>query len=373
MQKTDILIVGAGVVGLAIAEHLSKYRHEIVLIEKHDGFGREASSRNSEVLHAGLYHNENLLKTKLCVRGNRLLYNLCEHNNIPHLKIGKILVAQNQSEISRLEDVRTQAIKNGAGELKFLSSKEMNDFEPFVRAAAGLHSPETGIIDSHSLMSFFEETAKSKGTIIAYNCELLGLEKTNDSYKAAIRDADGEIIDFASNIVINAAGLCADVVAGSLNLDIDALGYKIYPCKGEYFSVSGKHKGKMRHLIYPTPVPGFSGNHPTISLDGRIRIGPNLFYVDEINYSVDDSHRIEFFHDIQSYLPFIEYDDLSPDMAGIRPKLYKKGQPFRDFVIQEESGKGFAGFINLIGIESPGLTACMAIAEYVENIINNLS
>lgn len=372
MDKVDVIIVGAGVLGLAIAERLSSKGREIVVVEKHDGFGKEASSRNSEVIHAGLYYPKDSLKARLCVEGNRMLYTLCEQKGIPFQKTGKIVVAGNDDEAEKVDKLYEQGIENGAEGLRLLKKREINQMEPLANCIAGLYSPETGIFDSHSLMKYLEQTSKSNGVILAYNCEVKGICRDNGSFIFDICDADGELIQLRSYFLINAAGLFSDRIAEMAGIDIDAVDYRLQPCKGEYFSVSNRHKGKLKCLIYPKPTSISLGIHTIFSLSGSIKLGPNAFYVDTFDYDVEPSHQEEFYFGIRRYLPFIEYNDLSPDMAGIRAKLQVGGGEFRDFVIAEESKKGIPGLINLIGIESPGLTACLAIAEKVAEIMLDL-
>ncbi len=369
MEKTDILIIGAGVIGLAIAERLSSSGKDIILVEKNDGFGRETSSRNSEVIHAGMYYPENSLKASLCVEGNRMLYELCEEKSIPYRKTGKIIIAANDEEIEKINNIYEQGRLNGVEELELLTKTEIKNIEPFVNGKMGIYSPETGIVDTHQLMKYLEQNSKSNGVIIAYNCRVEAISREAANFAIDICDADDEIMHIQSSIVINAAGLSSDRIAEFSGIDINAACYKLYPCKGEYFSVSGRHKGKLKHLVYPIPSSISLGIHTVLNLDKSIKLGPNAFFIDTIDYKVDPSHQEEFYYSVSKFLPFIGYDDLSPDMAGIRPKLQKEGDDFHDFVIAEESTKAMPGFINLIGIDSPGLTACLSIAEKVKNMV----
>lgn len=372
VDRVDVLIVGAGVVGLAIAERLSREarKHsDIVVVERHDGFGRETSSRNSEVIHAGLYYEESLLKTRLCVRGNPLLYELCAAQRIPHRKTGKIIVAVDQGEVEKLQAIMEQAAANGVTGLRLLGAREVQMLEPEVYAVAALYSAESGIVDSHALMAYLERTAEGRGATIAYSCQVTGVQRSSHGYAVSILDADGENVEIETAVLINAAGLSADAVAEMAGIDADEAGYRIHPCKGEYFSVSSRHHGKLGMLVYPVPTPVHLGAHAVLGLDDRLKIGPGALYVDQIHYDVDPSHRGEFFQKARRFLPFLEEEDLTPDMAGIRPKLYRAGEPFRDFVIREEAERGLDGLVNLVGIESPGLTSCLAIAEMVAGLL----
>jgi len=368
MEKVDIVIIGAGVVGLAIAWKLSSHKKEIVVLERHDSFGRETSSRNSEVTHAGMYYPADSLKARLCVEGNRLIRELCQEYNIPHAMTGKIIVANNDDEKNKIEFLFDQGNRNGVFGLRLLNKRSILSLEPHVLAAAGLWSPTTGIVDSHRLMNFFAQSAGDAGVTIAYACTVAGLQKVPTGYRVEIRDTTGETVFMASEVVINAAGLGADQIAAMAGIDIDAAGYRLHPCKGEYFAVADRHRGKLAHLVYPAPTVISLGVHSVLKLDGSLKLGPNAFYVDTLNYDIDVSHRREFYESTRKYLPFIEYKDLQPDMAGIRAKLQAADETFRDFVIREESNRGLPGLVNLIGLESPALTASPAIARYVESL-----
>jgi L-2-hydroxyglutarate oxidase LhgO len=371
MDRVDIVIIGAGVVGLAVAERLSRTRKgsELVVLERHESFGRETSSRNSEVIHAGLYYAEHLLKTTLCIRGNPLLYELCRKEAIPHRKTGKIIVATNDEERQQLAGILEQARVNGAGEVRLLSSEEIETMEPYVSGTAGLYSPESGILDSHQLMSYLERAAASRGATLAYGTEVIGLEKSVEGYVVEVRDTDGQQLQLESAVVVNSAGLWADRIAWMAGIDTEAEGYRIHPCKGEYFSISSRHQGKIGRLVYPAPSTGALGIHVVLGLDDRLKIGPNALYVDEISYQVDPGHQADFYAKAGRFLPFLEPDDLAPDMSGIRPKLYGEGEPMRDFIIQEEGDRGLSGLVNLVGMESPALTSCLAIAEAVDRLL----
>ncbi|MEA1927737.1 MAG: NAD(P)/FAD-dependent oxidoreductase [Candidatus Auribacterota bacterium] len=371
MEKVDITVVGAGVVGLAIAAELSGEGKEIVVVERHDGFGREASSRNSEVVHAGIYYLKDFFKTRLCTEGRRILYELSPRVDIPIRKCGKLIIAIEESDLQVIEALKNRAEENGVEGLRLLSRDEVRAIEPRVRAAGGLWSSGTGIIDSHRLMAYLEKKA-SGDTTFAYNCELIALEKKGEGYLVRIRDADGENYEFLSRIVINSAGLGAEKVALMAGIDTTAAGYTIYPCKGEYFRVGVADGSLFSHLVYPPPTDISLGLHTVVDLQGGMKIGPSAFYVDDIDYTIDEQHREDFFLAAQKYLPDLQREHLSPDMAGIRTKLYRKGEAERDFVIHHEEDRGLPGLINLIGIESPGLTASPAIGRYVKKLVEEL-
>jgi len=361
-NQFDITIIGAGVIGLSIAAELSRRKGlNILVLEKNGSFGMETSSRNSEVIHAGIYYPPGLLKTRLCGEGNRSLFEYCAKKDIPHRRTGKVIVAVEQREEEDLLNLKAQALENGVDDLSVLTSREVRDMEPSINAVMALHSPSTGIIDSHGLMRSLLIEAEFAGTIFSYRSEVTSIRKQSEAYEIEINN--GYSIRSAS--IINCAGLHADKIAALAGMDIDFLGYRLKPCKGSYFSASPSPQLKM--LVYPVPARHNEGLgiHATLDLGGRVRFGPDTEYVGSIDYEVDAGRRGKFFEAIRRYLPAINEDSLFPDMSGIRPKLQGPGEPYRDFVICEESAKGFPGFINLIGIESPGLTSCIPLAKHV--------
>lgn len=367
MEKVNISVIGAGVVGLAVVEILSRnFDGDIVVFEKNDKFGQETSSRNSEVIHAGIYYPKESLKSKLCLKGNRMLYEFCRENDINHKKCGKLIVSISRKEAEKIEAIYANAVSVGVPELKLLSEEEIKELEPKAHGLNGIFSGSTGIIDSHGLMEYLYRTAKENGVMFAFGSEITGLKKANGNY--IIKTAKAE--EVLSDCIINCAGLNSDQVAAMAGFDIQKFGYRIHYCKGDYFSVTGS-KGKLRHLVYPVPhEEGVGlGVHATLDLQGYIRLGPDDTFVNGINYDVDVSKKSEFFKFAKDYLPWLIEDSLMPDTSGIRPKLQGPGDGFRDFVIKEESDKDFPGFINLIGIESPGLTASLAIGEHVLSLI----
>lgn len=368
-NEVDVVIIGAGVVGLAIAAELSEQGRSVFVFERNSTFGQETSSRNSEVIHAGIYYPEDSLKAKLCVEGNRLLYEICEKHNIPHKRSGKIIVAADEEQIPKLENIYNQAVKNGVDNLELLSRNDIQKIEPNIIGRAGILSPSTGIIDTHSLMSFFHMYSIEHGSEFLFETEVVGLDKINTGWKVSVRDWEG-ISDLVAQVVINCAGLNSDTIAELAGVNND--NYRIYYCKGEYFSLSAKHRGSVNRLVYPTPEQASLGVHVVLSLDGMMRLGPNAHYVDAIDYKVDKSQQEEFFKSAKRLLPFIEFNDLTPDFAGIRPKLQGPEDLSRDFVICHEVQAGFSGLINLVGIESPGLTASLAIAKEVSSMVSDI-
>ena len=362
----DVTIIGAGVVGLAIAAETSKGDKQIYILEKNDTFGQETSSRNSEVIHSGIYYPANSIKAATCVEGNALLYQLCQEYGVEHKNFTKLVVATCDEEIGEIEALLKKGQANGTPGLKIIPKSEIEKMEPNITATAALYCPTTGVVDSHGLMQCFIAIATRNDAHIAYRAEVTAIEKTADGYRVTAAN-DDETFTFNTMVIINCAGLHSDKVAALAGIDVDEAGYRLHFCKGEYFSVGNGKQKLVSRLVYPVPPAKTTGLgvHVTIGLDGRMRLGPSVEYVSEIEYSVDINKKQMFFDSAKTFLPFIEYDDLEPEMAGMRPKLQGPGGEYRDFIIQEESDKGLPGLINLIGIESPGLTASPAIARYV--------
>lgn len=365
-MDTNITIIGAGVVGLAIAAKLSERFSDVFVLEKNLKFGQETSSRNSEVIHSGIYYPTNSLKAKLCVRGNRMLYEYCEAKQINHKRIGKLVVATDSEEEKILHKVFNQSRINGVLDGTLLSKEEAVSLEPNILCTAAIFFPSTGIVDSHGLMKQLETDAINSNATFAYNSEVIGIVKIDDGYRITVKEGSGTY-SFTTKFVVNAAGLNSDTIAKISGTFEPS--YQLYYWKGEYFSVSNKKNERIKHLIYPVPHENNTGLgiHATLDLDGRMKLGPDATFLNDrtIDYSVDKAEKELFYRSVNKYLPFIELEDLNSDQAGIRPKLQKKGDLVRDFIIKEESEKGYPNFINLIGIESPGLTSCLAIAEYV--------
>ena len=369
LAEIDVAIIGAGVIGLATAREISQGKKEVFVFEKNRTFGLETSSRNSEVIHAGIYYPEDSFKAKLCVEGKNLLYKLCDKYNIAYKKSGKIIVAADENEINWLKELYEQGKKNGVKDLTLLSRTELKKLEPNIEARAGLLSPSSGIFDSHSLLKFLYSQAREKGAEFVFNTEVIGVGKAGTKYEIQIKDRDG-ISAFVTHVVVNCAGLKSDQIAQLTGIDIVKSGYKLHYCKGEYFSLDSKYKNLISRLIYPAPEQAGHGIHWRQALDGRVLLGPSARYVEEIDYTVDKTHKQAFYDSVKKFLPLVELEDLEPESAGIRPKLQGPGENFRDFVITHEEEAGFPGLINLIGIESPGLTASLAIAKYVSGIMS---
>jgi len=371
-DRVDTIIIGAGVVGLAVAAELSAGQDEraVVFMDKNERFGMETSSRNSEVIHAGIYYPTGSLKAELCVAGKHLLYEFCERWSIPHNRCGKIIVANSEEEADSLQELLEQARANGVEDLEELNHAKLAALEPHICADKALLSPSTGVINSHVLMERLEDIAMQNGALPAYCHHVQEIEPLQEGYRVYFTNPDGSKDAMECEVLINSAGLQADRVAALTGIDPVSCGYRIHPCKGEYFSLPPKKAALINHLIYPPPLQALTGlgTHVTKTLDGRLRLGPNAVYVDEEDYSVDPARAGDFYRSVKPFLPFIEEEDLEPEMAGIRPKLSGPGEDFRDFVIVEESANGRPGLINLVGIESPGLTACLAIARRVSSL-----
>ena len=371
LAEINVAIIGAGVIGLATAREIAQGKKEVFVFEKNRTFGLETSSRNSEIIHAGIYYPEDSLKAKLCVEGKSLLYKLCDRYNIAYKKSGKIIVAASKNETTQLENLYEQGRKNGVDDLVLLSRTELKRLEPNVEARAGLLSPSSGILDSYTLLKFLYSQAREKGAEFVFDTEVIGIERAGAKYKVQIKDRDG-ISDFVAHVIVNCAGLNSDKIAQLAGIDIAKAGYKLHYCKGEYFSLSSKYRNLVSRLIYPVPEQAGHGIHLRQGLDGRVLLGPSAHYVEAIDYAVDETQKQAFYNSAKRFLPLVELEDLAPESAGIRPKLQGPGEAFRDFVIAHEEKASFPGLINLIGIESPGLTASPAIARYVDRMMDEL-
>ena len=373
MEKVDVIIVGAGVVGLAVAEAVSRLHpdKEVVLLEKWEKFGQETSGRNSEVIHGGMYYPTGSLKARLCVEGNKLLYEYCAKHKVAHQKIGKIIITRNAEEEKAVQEIFEQGQKNGVPGLRYLSQAEVHKLEPHVFATGALFSETTGIISAHELMRALEWQATENGVMLAYAHEVKQVEKTANGYAVHFVNSDGADT-LECEYLFNCAGLYSDMIPGQLGIAIDKEGYRIYPVKGEYFSLAAGKSKLMSHLIYPPPLKNLKGLgiHITKSLDGMAKFGPSAFYVEsKVDYRVEESHLEEFYQAAHSYLPFVAREDLEADMAGIRPKNQAPNAPWADFIICNEEKRNLPNLIDLVGIESPGLTASLAIADYAVKLM----
>ncbi len=370
MDRIEIVVVGAGVVGLAVARELTGAGKEVLVLERNDRFGSETSSRNSEVIHAGIYYPKDSLKARSCIEGRRLLYAFCARHGIPHQRIGKLIVATGPEETADLQALYQNALNNGVEDLTFLSRDEIKKIEPQVEADCALFSAATGILDTHAFMKKLADMTLARGGSIAYRSQLIRMEKSGDGLQLCVREPSGEEYVFSCRTLVNCAGLSSDRVAALAGLAKPQ--YRLHYNKGDYFRLNPRKAGCVRHPVYPVPQRKGAGLgiHATPDLAGQVRLGPDDGYVKAISYDVDPRKASAFCESVRRFLPFITLSDLSPDTAGIRPKLQGPGELFRDFLVQEESGNGVPGLIDLIGIESPGLTASLSLARTVAALVS---
>jgi L-2-hydroxyglutarate oxidase LhgO len=363
-----VAVVGAGVVGLAVAARLAP-RTAAVVVERHGRHGTEASSRNSEVIHAGLYYPTGSLKARLCAAGSALLYEFCARHEVPHRRLGKLIVATRGQEAAALAALHARGRDNGVV-LQLLTAQQARALEPHVPAVEALLSPATGIVSAHGLMDALLLQARAAGAVVQMRSEVVDLERRSGDWQVTLRGAQG-LESFTAERVVNAAGLGSDTVAALAGVDVDAAGYRQHYWKGSYFSVPPPRWTLVSRLVYPVPDPVSLGVHAVIGLDGRLRFGPDAEYLADrrCEYAVEAGRRPFFAAGARRLLPAIREDELVPDMAGIRAKLQAPGQGFRDFVVAEEGARGLPGLVNLVGIDSPGLTSALAIAAEVERLI----
>lgn len=367
MNSNPTVLIGAGAVGLAIARELATSGQWVVVLEKERSYGRGVSSRNSEVIHAGIYYDPGSLKARMCVEGRRLLYPYLAARGVPHNNCGKIIVATDDSEIPHLDRILQKANANGVESMHWLSKAEVERLEPAVQAVAGLYSATTGIVSAHAFMDALYADACSAGCDFAFGMELIGAEQTADGWLLTVRSHDGLTEAIEAGVVINSAGLHSDTIAALVLPQENAERVRLNWVKGNYFTIRSSAKVNATHLIYPCPRADQRGLgvHLTIDLAGDQKLGPDVHVLPQRveAYDVDDRLRPLFAEAARRFLPSIRDDDLAPGYSGLRPQRASEG--FRDFYIQEESGKGAPRWLNLVGIESPGLTCALAIAAHV--------
>src|SRR6187551_571334 len=361
MDKVDCIVVGAGVIGLAIARRLAQAGREVIVLEAAEGIGTVTSSRNSEVIHAGIYYKAGSLMARMCVSGKRALYEYCREHGIPHRNCGKLIVATTPKETEKLQSIRAHAEANGVFDLETLSRDAARQLEPALNCDAALLSPSTGIVDSHAFMLALRGDAEESGAACAFHTPLLRARAGANGIEL---DAGGEApTTLACRLLVNAAGLGASAIARS----IDGMPIELIPpaylAKGNYFSCSAR--APFSRLIYPVPEPGGLGVHLTLDMAGQARFGPDVEWVESIDYAVDPARAERFYPAIRRYWPTLPDGALMPSYSGIRPKIVPPAVATQDFLIQGPADHGVAGLINLFGIESPGLTSSLAIADHV--------
>ena len=361
MDQVECVVVGAGVVGLAVARALALAGREVLVLDAAEGIGTETSSRNSEVIHAGIYYRAGSLMAKTCVAGKQLLYTYCEEHGVPYRNCGKLIVATSEAEAEQLEGIRRRAAANGVDDLRFVSGAEARAMEPSLTATAALVSPSTGIIDSHAYMLALQGDAEHAGAIFAFHAPLERVAASHGGF--ALEVGGAEPMHLHCRLLVNSAGLHAPALARRIaGMPAEHVPPAFY-AKGNYFSLT--IRSPFSRLIYPVPVPGGLGTHLTIDLAGQARFGPDVEWIDGIDYAVDPRRGDSFFASIRRWWPELPDGSLAPGYSGIRPKTVPKGAPAQDFCVSGPATHGVPGLVHLFGIESPGLTASLALADAV--------
>jgi L-2-hydroxyglutarate oxidase LhgO len=364
MDKVECVVIGAGVIGLAVARRLAETGREVVVLEEAEGIGTVTSSRNSEVIHAGIYYPAGSWMARMCVAGKIALYRYCEAHGIPYRNCGKLIVATTAEETTKLAAIRSHAEANGVLDLQTLSGAAAREMEPALNCDAALLSPSTGIIDSHAYMLSLRGEAEAAGAAFAFHTPLLRAKAA--AGRIELETGGAAPMTLACDLLINAAGLGAPAVARSIaGMPLDQIP-SAYLAKGNYFSCSAR--APFSRLIYPVPEPGGLGVHLTLDMAGQARFGPDVEWVETIDYAVDPARAARFYPAIRKYWPTLPDGALMPSYSGIRPKIVPPAVATQDFLIQGPADHGVAGLINLFGIESPGLTSSLAIADHVAEI-----
>ena len=365
MERIECAVIGAGVVGLAIARELALAGRELIVLEAADAIGTETSSRNSEVIHAGIYYPSGSLKARLCVEGRHALYAYCASHGVEHKRIGKIIIATRDEEIATLSKYHEQAKLNGVDDLRWLVREEVRELEPEVTCVAGFLSPSTGILDSHGFMLALQGDAEARGATFAFLSPVTGGRVTDSGIELSVSGA--ESTSLLCGTLINSTGLRAPEVAHAIaGVPHESIPPQ-YFAKAHYFGLSGR--SPFRRLVYPVPVPGGLGTHVTLDLAGQARFGPDVEWIDGIDYAFDESRAPSFYDSVRRYYPALKDKQLQPGYTGIRPKISAPHEPAADFLIQGPREHGVPGLVNLYGIESPGLTASLAIAKHVAKLL----
>ncbi len=361
MDKADTIVVGAGVVGLAVARRLAEVDAEVVVLETADAIGTGTSSRNSEVIHAGIYYAAGSLKARCCVAGRKALYAYCDARGVSYKRTGKLIVAAGEAELPDLDNVAERARANGVDDLERLDADQVRELEPALSCSGALLSPSTGIVDSHGLMLALQGDAENAGAVVAFESPVVGGRVGND--EIVLRVGGGAPTEIACERLVNAAGLQAQTVAGLIEGFPRHTVPPLYFAKGNYFTLAGGHP--FTHLIYPLPEPGGLGIHLGLDLGGQAKFGPDVEWVDALDYEVSVERAPSFYQSIRRYWPELADGTLQPGYVGVRPKLVPAGEPPADFAVHGPETHGVAGLVNLFGIESPGLTSSLALADEV--------
>ena len=365
-ERVECVVAGAGVVGLAVARALALSGREVWVLEAGEGIGIGASSRNSEVIHAGIYYPQGSLKARFCVEGKHRLYEYCENRGVPFKRLGKLIVAADEAEVPTLQSIRAKAAANGVNDLVELGSSDAQAMEPALRVAGALHSPSTGIIDSHALMLSYQGDIEHAGGAVVIHAPVAGGAIRPGAFTLHIGGSDP--MDLECEVLVNAVGLHAPSFARGLHgLPPETIPPE-FLCKGNYYSLQGR--APFSHLVYPVPEKAGLGVHLTIDLGGQARFGPDVEWVDHEDYDVDIRRADGFYAAIRRYWPGLPDGALQPGYAGIRPKISGPHDPAADFQISGPAHHGIGGLVNLYGIESPGLTASLAIGAHVAGLVN---
>jgi L-2-hydroxyglutarate oxidase LhgO len=360
-NEVEAVVIGAGVIGLAAARALALAGHEVIVLERAYTIGFETSSRNSEVIHGGLYYPEGSLKAVTCVAGRERLYAYCAEHGVPYARLGKLIVATEEAEIPGVQKIEVAARANGVTNLEWLTASQAQRLEPELHCVAALLSPSTGIIDSHALMLAYQGEAEAAGAFVAFRSPVLGGRVRADGFELDVGGDDP--VTIRCHILVNAAGLHAPALARALDgVPLETIPPS-YFCRGVYFTLHGKTP--FRRLIYPVPVPGGLGVHITLDLAGQARFGPDVEWIPDVDYAVDPRRGDAFYAAVRRYWPGLRDGALQPGYAGIRPKISGPNEAAADFVVQGPEAHGVPGLVNLYGIESPGLTASLPLADEV--------
>lgn len=364
-ERVDCVVIGAGVVGLAVTRALALAGRDVINVEKADTIGSETSSRHSEVIHAGIYYPQDSLKAKFCVAGKHALYEFSDSHGVPYDPCGKIIVATDEEQLPELERLKANAAANGVRDLTWMRPKDVTEMEPAVYCVGALWSPSTGILDSHAYMLALQGDAEGAGAMIAFQTPVVGGEVLNSGIRI---DCGGDApLSVVAELVVNCGGLWAQSIARTIRGIPDASIPPTYYCKGNYYTLSGAPP--FTRPIYPVPEKAGLGVHVTVDLGGQVRFGPDVEWVDRIDYDVDPARADKFYAAVRKYYPDLADGAIQPGYSGIRPKIQAPGEPAKDFFIQGPEDHGIDGLINLYGIESPGLTSSLAIADFVVNMI----